>query len=125
MKQNSVDIVYLDATTILRYFTGLQCYASERLHGAIISADKLFYVCPAFEEEKTRADMMVEGEFVLWQEHEDPTAAVADCKSKISQSVNPRLAIDDPTPFFTVNGLQKASTKIQIVKIHIDTYKFT
>ncbi len=115
MKQNSVDAVYLDATTSLHYFTGLQCYASERLHGAIISADQLFYVCPMFEEEKTRAGMVVEGEFVLWQEHQNPAAAVAECILKISQPVNPRLAIDDKTPFFTVDGLQKASTKIQIV----------
>ncbi|MDH5356052.1 MAG: Xaa-Pro peptidase family protein [Gammaproteobacteria bacterium] len=115
MKQNSVDVVYLDASTSLRYFTGLYCYPSERLHGAIISADELFYVCPAFEEEKTQAGMVVEGGFVLWQEHENPTAAVVDCIFKISASSNPTLALDDQTPFFTVDGLQNASTKIKII----------
>ena len=34
----SIDALYLDATSSLRYFTGLQCYPSERLHSAIISA---------------------------------------------------------------------------------------
>ena len=52
MASQKVDAIYLDATTSLRYFTGLYCYPSERLHGAIISADQLFYVCPAFEKEK-------------------------------------------------------------------------
>ena len=79
MQETGVDALYLDATTSLRYFTGLYCYPSERLHGAIISADQLFYVCPAFEEEKTRAGMIVDGDFVLWQEHENPTAAVTEC----------------------------------------------
>jgi len=107
-----IDAFYLDATTSLRYFTGLCCYPSERLHGAIITTNDLFYVCPAFEEEKTKAGMLVEGGFVLWQEHEDPTVAVANCLLKIS--ANPKLAIDSQTPFFTVDGLQKASSKIQL-----------
>lgn len=115
MKRSSVDVVYLDATTSLRYFTGLYCYPSERLHGAIITADELFYVCPAFEEEKTKAGMLVEGGFVLWQEHENPAAAVIDCIFKLTNSSNPVLAIDDQTPFFTADGLQKASTKIKII----------
>ncbi len=115
MADNGVDIVYLDATTSLRYFTGLYCYPGERLHGAIITADEMFYVCPAFEEEKTKASMFVEGDFVLWQEHENPTAAVVERVLKVTGAGNPTLAIDDQTPFFTVDGLQKASSKIQII----------
>ncbi len=115
MKETGVNALYLDATTSLRYFTGLYCYPGERLHGAIITAEELFYVCPAFEEEKTKAGMFVEGDFVLWQEHENPTAAVAECVLKVTGASNPMLAIDDQTPFFTVDGLQKASTKIQII----------
>ncbi|MCP4433197.1 MAG: aminopeptidase P family protein, partial [Gammaproteobacteria bacterium] len=38
MKETGVDALYLDATTSLRYFTGLYCYPGERLHGAIITA---------------------------------------------------------------------------------------
>lgn len=115
MKNTGTDALYLDATTSLRYFTGLVCYPSERLHAAIVTADELFYVCPAFEEEKTKVGMLIQGDFVLWQEHEDPAAAVADCVLKVSGSINPTLAIDDQTPFFTVDGLQKASTKINII----------
>jgi len=113
MANAGIDAFYLDATTSLRYFTGLVCYPSERLHGAIITASELFYVCPVFEEEKTKAGMLVEGGFVLWQEHEDPTVAVANCVLKVATS--PRLAIDSQTPFFTVDGLQKASTKIRLI----------
>jgi len=47
MRQAGIDALYLDATTSLRYFTGMQCYASERLHGAIVSAGgELIYICP-------------------------------------------------------------------------------
>ena len=53
MSNAGIDALYLDATTSLRYFTGMQCYASERLHGAIVSVSgELIYICPAFEEQK-------------------------------------------------------------------------
>ena len=75
MQEAKVDVLYLDATTSLRYFTGMKCYASERLHGALISVSgELIYICPAFEVEKTRTEMLVEGDFAVWEEHEDPTS---------------------------------------------------
>jgi len=107
-----VDAFYLDATTSLRYFTGLICKPSERLHGAIVTAKALSYVCPFFEEEKTKAGMVVEGDIILWQEHEDPTVAVANFVLKIA--AKPRLALDSQTPYYTVDGLQKASSKIRL-----------
>jgi Xaa-Pro dipeptidase len=67
----------------LLYSACLPCYATERLHGAIVSAGgELLYVCPAFEQQKTRADLVVEGDFVLREEHEDPTWAVAKAALK-------------------------------------------
>ena len=113
MAESQVDAFYLDATSSLRYFTGMYCYPSERLHGAIITASELYFICPAFEEEKTRAGMLVEGEFVLWQEHESPTEIVASHLLKLFQRC--KLAIDDQTPFFTADGLQQASEKLSIV----------
>ncbi len=115
MRATSIDAVYLDATTSLRYFTGMQCYASERLHGAIVSAGgELLYVCPAFEEQKTRAGMVVEGDFVLWEEHEDPTAAVAEAALKTAPQTHCGLAIDPQTPFFTANRLQRYDSSLLI-----------
>ncbi|MDC1287698.1 Xaa-Pro peptidase family protein [Gammaproteobacteria bacterium] len=115
MRATSVDAVYLDATTSLRYFTGMQCYASERLHGAIVSSsDELLYVCPSFEEQKTRAGMLVEGDFVLWEEHQDPTAKVAEAALKCAPQTHCTLAIDPQTPFFTAHRLQRYDSSLQI-----------
>ena len=115
MRATSVDAVYLDATTSLRYFTGMQCYASERLHGAIVtSSDELLYVCPTFEEQKTRTGMLVEGDFVLWEEHEDPTAKVAAAALKSAPQSHCTLAIDPQTPFFTANRLQRYDSSLLI-----------
>ena len=116
MQQAGIDALYLDATTSLRYFTGMQCYASERLHGAIVSVSgELIYVCPQFEEQKTRAEMVVEGDFALWEEHEDPTGLVASTALECTGKPTCRLAIDHQTPFFTASRLQSASAKLSIV----------
>ena len=116
MAEQSIAAVYLDATTSLRYFTGMQCYASERLHGAIVSVNgDLAYVCPKFEEQKTRAGMVIEGNFVLWEEHEDPTTAVAAYVLKQTEKNTSTLAIDPQTPFFIANRLQQVDSNLLIV----------
>ncbi len=116
MESAGIDALFLDATTSLRYFTGLQCYASERLHGALISTGgELIYICPAFEQHKTRAGIVVDGDFLLWDEHENPTDALAGAALKCSGGAGCKLAIDDLTPFFTASRLQRASAKLQIV----------
>jgi len=116
MRHAGIDALYLDATTSLRYFTGMQCYPSERLHGAIVSASgELIYVCPNFEEQKTRAGMVVEGDFALWEEHQDPTEIVASNALKCSDKPGCTLAIDHQTPFFTASRLQTANSQLSIV----------
>ena len=116
MKSAGIDALYLDASTSLRYFTGLQCHASERLHGAIVTlSGELIYACPAFEEQKTRAGILVDGDFLLWDEHDNPTDAVVNTVLKCLNGVAGTLAIDDQTPFFIANRLQKSSSKLKIV----------
>lgn len=116
MSDAGIDALYLDATTSLRYFTGMQCHASERLHGAIITTSgELTYVCPTFEEQKTRAGMVVEGDLLLWDEHEDPATKVANFVLSCSKDSSSQLAIDFQTPFFIADRLQKASSRLTVV----------
>ena len=116
MLASGIDALYLDATSSLRYFTGMQCYSSERLHGAILMlSGDLIYVCPTFEEQKTKAAMVVEGDFLLWEEHENPMTAVAKAVLIRSKANTAQLAVDPQTPFFIVDGLQKASSKLAVV----------
>lgn len=116
MDAEAVDSVFLSASTSLRYFTGLQCYPSERLHGAIVPrSGELIYVCPRFEEAKTRSEILLQGDFLLWEEHESPTRAVVERVLNCLNGASGRLAIDDQTPFFIASRLQELSAKLQIV----------
>ena len=109
LAEQSIDALYIDATTSMDYFTGLRLHQSERLHGVIIT-DKgdLTYVCPAFEEPKVRGDVSLDGDFLVWEEEQSPTALIAERLKAVSGRGSVKLAVDELTPFFTVDGLMKA-----------------
>ena len=115
MSQSNVDVLYLDATTSLRYFTGLACNPSERMHGVLVSQGQLVYVCPAFEEQKTRAGMLVEGDYLVWAEHEDPTIKVIEAVRRLTSGSGAKLALDPQTPYFTASRLQQWDAKVEVV----------
>jgi len=116
MHEQSIDALYLDATPSLRYFTGMQCHPSERLHGAILTVDgDLVYICPAFEAEKTREAMQIDGDLICWEENEVPTDKAIQYLVKRAPSTGCRLAIDHQTPFFTACRLQDAAAEISVV----------
>ena len=79
MREQGVDALYLDTSTNLRYFTGIELKLTERLHGAVIPAEgEIAYLSPAFEEPKTRTLLRFGADIRVWEEHEDPTALVIE-----------------------------------------------
>lgn len=103
LEDAGLDAMLLGSTSSLRYFTGLDWHASERLTGAIVHANgRLEYVCPHFEESKVAGMVGVTGDdFLTWEEEESPYRLVAD-------RVKGRLAVDDQVQLFTWLGLAKA-----------------
>ncbi|WP_338518697.1 M24 family metallopeptidase [Alteromonas gracilis] len=108
MRENNIGALYLNAGTNLTYFTGMQWYPSERLVGAILPVEgELVYLAPAFEIDSLKERQVVSGEIKGWQEHESPYALLVDEVQSIATSGNTRIAIDESTPFFIVDGINK------------------
>ena len=79
MREQGIDALYLDTSTNLRYFTGIELKLTERLHGAVIPArGEPAYLSPTFEEPKTRELIRFGTDVRCWEEHEDPTALVIE-----------------------------------------------
>ena len=115
MREHGVDALYLDTSTNLRYFTGVALTPTERLHGAVILAKgPLAYLSPAFEEPKTRTLLRFGDDVRCWEEHEDPAALVIDTVRSLGCDRG-TIAIDPATPFFTVDGLQRAGNQFSFV----------
>lgn len=91
MEAAGVETVLLGSTSSLRYFTGLDWYASERLVGALVHASGgLDYITPQFELEKVEGLISLPGEILTWEEDESPWRLVAE-------RIGPtgRMAIDE------------------------------
>ena len=79
MDAAGVETVLLGSTSSLRYFTGLDWYASERLVGALVHASGgLDYITPQFELEKVEGLISLPGEILTWEEDESPWRLVAE-----------------------------------------------
>ncbi len=79
MEAAGVATVLLGSTSSLRYFTGIDWYASERLVGALVHASGgLDYITPQFELEKVEGLISLPGEILSWEEDESPWRLVAD-----------------------------------------------
>ncbi len=79
MAAAGVETVLLGSTSSLRYFTGIDWYASERLVGALVHASGgLDYITPRFELEKVERLISLPGEVLTWEEDESPWRLVAD-----------------------------------------------
>ena len=107
MAKQQLDVMLLNAGTNLRYFTGVDWYASERLVAALLFADgSLIYVIPHFEIGSIAPLMLVKGELLSWQEHDDPYALCAvQIKERCGEHA--KLALDESAQFFIADGLQQ------------------
>lgn len=114
MAEQQLDVMLLNAGTNLRYFTGVDWYASERLVCALLFADgSLVYVVPHFEIGTIEPLMLIKGELLSWHEHEDPYAL---CASRIAAFAgrNAKLALDESAQFFIADALQLQLPELNI-----------
>ncbi|MAM13105.1 MAG: X-Pro dipeptidase [Rhizobiaceae bacterium] len=102
MQTAGADAVLLGSTTSLSYFTGLVWHQSERLVGALVTADSLTYIAPAFEVSKIETLERLDGDIAAWDEHEDPAALTAKLLGQ-----GRTLALDDALPFAIYSALAR------------------
>ena len=109
MNINNIDAIFLSCSTNLRYFVNLDISLSERLHAAIINRlGEIIYITPAFEKQKTKAMITIPGKIFTWEEDENPSIITMNCFSHLGISKG-TIAIDENTPFFIFDALQKAN----------------
>ena len=109
MKFNDVDAIFLSCSTNLRYFVNLDISLSERLHAAIINKfGDIIYITPAFEKQKTTTMITIPGEIFTWEEDVNPAIITLNCFYHLGISKG-TIAIDENTPFFIFDALQKVN----------------
>lgn len=109
MQQVGVKAVWLDASSSLTYYTGLNLGLSERIHGALVPASgPVIYITPTFEEPKLQTLIRIAGQIAMWEEDEDPFALIA-ARLAASDAPGAGLALDPATPFVFADALMRAA----------------
>ena len=99
MAEHGLAAIYVAAGSNLYYFTGTHWHASERMAGAILTADgRLDYIAPMFEKPTFEQHKVIDAEIHGWQEHESPFRLFLDILVSSGAS-NGVIGIDEATPF--------------------------
>jgi Xaa-Pro dipeptidase len=107
------DALLVGAGASLRYFTGVPWGATERLVALLLPRKgRPIMICPAFELGSLQADLKIEADIRLWQEHDSPAALTARALAEIGADV---LALDPAAPFSLFSALDKAAPSLRAV----------
>ena len=115
MREKGIDALYLDVSSSMVYFTGLNFRRTERMHSAVLPAKgDIVYVSPAFEAEKLKTMMSFGDKIAVWEEDDDPTAVVTETVRSLGYPKG-TIAVDEATPFFTFDGLRRAGNSYTFI----------
>ncbi|NGM50962.1 aminopeptidase P family protein [Caulobacter sp. 602-2] len=106
------DALLIGAGASLRYFTGVPWGATERLVALLLPVTGApVMICPGFELGSLQADLKIEVEIRLWQEHESPAALVGRALAQLGADV---LALDPAAPFSLFAALRQAAPSLSV-----------
>jgi Xaa-Pro dipeptidase len=107
MRAAGLKALLVEAGNSLVYFTGVQWWRSERLTAALIPADgEPLIVTPEFEEPSIRESLKIPAEVRVWNEHQSPTALMADWLKAHNAGGGP-VGVEETTRFFAFDGLRQ------------------
>ncbi len=100
------DAMYIHAGSNLSYFTGTSWHPSERLVGALLTADGVLeYIAPHFEVATLEGFMQIKGAVNAWHEHESPYELLNQCFKKQGLKT---IGLDEALPFVMYDRLRNS-----------------
>ncbi|QGH63110.1 M24 family metallopeptidase [Serratia proteamaculans] len=116
MRENGIDACYVNAGSNLRYFTGTQWSASERMVGAVIPAEgEIAYIAPWFEIGTFQDAQVIEAEIFSWHEEEDPYRLFFTVLASRGLAGAGQVAICETASVTLFLGLQQYAGDIRLI----------
>jgi Xaa-Pro dipeptidase len=110
MHAEGADFLLIGAGASLRYFAGVTWGATERLVAMLLPRlGEPIVIAPVFEQGSLEAELALPAELRLWEEHESPSALVAEAVGGGTLAVDPAMA------FVMVDRIRKAAPGAAIV----------
>ena len=115
MSESQIEAIYLESGAGLYYFTGVRWGRSERMLAAVIPANgEIAYVCPAFEEQRFREQVLLGQDIRVWEEDESPYQLVAQVLEDRDIGAG-RIGIEESVRFFLYDGICKEAHHLEFV----------
>ncbi len=115
MRANDIGALLVEPGSSLIYFTGVEWWRSERLTAAVLTREgEVAIVTPFFEEPSVRESLGIEAEVLMWNEDENPLAAVAAWLGKRGLAKG-RIGVEETVRYFAVDGLQRVMPGATVV----------
>jgi len=115
MIENGIDAICLEGGSSLFYYTAVNWRNSERAFIWILPArGEDAWVCPKFEEDRTREQTHPGTEVRTWEEDEDPAGVVAGIfKSRGIRTG--KVGMEEQVRFLIFDGIRKAAPALGLV----------
>ena len=115
MVENGIDAVFIEPGTTMSYFTGVRWGTSERMFAMVLPArGEPAFICPAFEEARAREVVRFSNDIRLWQEDENPGAAVVKVLRDRGLATQ-RIGIEERARFFLVDLIRREAPAVDYV----------
>jgi len=115
MVDNGIGGMFLEGSSSLFYFTGVQWGLSERPFGAVIPArGELAWISPGFEEQRARELIKFSNDVRVWQEDESPYRLIAQILRDRGVATG-KVAMDERVRFFIADGVHRELPQAEIV----------
>lgn len=115
MIENKIDAICLEGGSSLFYYTAVNWRNSERAFVWILPArGEDAWVCPKFEEDRTREQTRPGTEVRTWEEDEDPAAVVAGIfKSRGIRTG--KVGMEEQVRFLIFDGIRRTAPALELV----------
>jgi len=114
MHETGAGALLIGAGASLNYFAGVSWGPSERLVALLLPrAGRPILICPAFEQGSLEAELSIDAELRLWEEHESPADLVTSALREMGAET---LAIDPAMAFAMVDRIRIAAPSAAIVE---------
>jgi Xaa-Pro dipeptidase len=115
MVEHQIDALFIEASTGLDYFTGVNWWRSERMTAAVIPArGGIVYICPGFERERLCEKVTIGDDVRVWEEHESPYKLVAGILRERGVAGG-TVGIEESVRFFHYDGIRKEAPHLTFV----------
>lgn len=115
MAESRVDALFIEPGASLTYFADVRWGRSERTFGLLLPRrGDAVIVCPAFEKERAEKSTGGRFEIRVWQEDESPFALIGGILRDWGWATG-RLALEESTRYFVVQGLRRDAASLELV----------